>query len=148
MTITLYKTTSPAEMVTKTLTGAKSVSLSLKTPVDVLHPVLVLGGVDITGYNYAYIRDFNKYYFINQLETGYAQINERKLEVDVLMTYAAEIRSLYALVERQEKYYNLYLPDLRIPNYSYKRVQTKQFPQQPLNVGGTMILAVMGKGAT
>lgn len=146
MNITLYNTVSPRNQVKKVLTNAQNVTINVKPSQDVLHPTLILQGINITGYNYCYIGDWKRYYYIEEMQSGSNNVNERTLTVDVLMSYADEITKSYALVARQEKYYNVYLPDLRIPDYAYKRVQTKEFPLQPLHVGGTMILAVMGKG--
>lgn len=143
---TFYNTKSSPETVNKVLTDSRQLSIELKAPTDVLSPVIVLGGVDITGYNYCYIPAFKRYYYIDEMETDYGNITGRKCSVDVLMTYKSQIKQLNAIVERQQNYYNLYLNDLQIPDYAYKRIQTKQFPQQPLNVAGTMLLAVMGKG--
>lgn len=144
MKITLYNTPSPRNQVNKVLNNAQDVNINLKPSTDILHPTLILGGVSITGFNYCYIPDFNRYYYINDMESGGNNVNSRTLTVDVLMSYNNEIRQIKALVERQENFYNLYLPELQIPNYAYKRVQTKTFPMQPLNVGTQVILATTG----
>lgn len=146
MNITLYNTKSPNNTVNKTLTNAYNITVQLKTPTNVLKPTIILGGVNITGYNYCYIPDFGRYYYISDMATEYANINERTLEVDSLMSWGSGIKGLFAIVERQQNFYNLYLPDLQFPNLAYKRVQTFTFPQQPLNIDGTLLLAVCGKG--
>lgn len=145
MNVTLYKTKSPRHMVSKSLTDAINITCELKAPTSVINPVLLLGNVDLTGYNYAYIPKFNRYYYINNMDTQYNRLNERQLTVDPLMTYANEIKALNAIVERQERYYNLYLNNLQIPNLSYKRVQTKVFPKSPVNVNPSIILCVTGQ---
>lgn len=146
MTITFYKTTSPKQQVNKSLTNATNLNVQLKTPTDMLKPIIILGGVDLTSYNYCYIPDFNRYYYISNATTEYNNISGRECSVDVLMSHSNEIKQLNAIVERQQNFYNLYLPDLRIPNYAYKRTQTIVFPNQPFAIEGAMILAVSGRG--
>lgn len=146
MNITLYNTKDPKEKVVKTLYSAYNVTVQLKNPTDVLKPVIILGGVDISNYNYCYIPDFKRYYYISDMTTDYGNLSGRECVIDPLMTYSSQIKSLNAIVERQQNFYNLYLPNLGIPDMSYARVQTRLFPQQPLNVNGTLLLAVCGKG--
>lgn len=148
MTITFYNTTSSRETLNKTLTNAQDINIDLKDPTNVLHPTLLLGNINITGWNYCYIAEFKRYYYIADMDTYYNGMTTRELTVDPLMSHQSEILNLTALIERQENFYNLYLPDLQIPNYAYRRVQTKLFPMQPLNVNPTIILATTGMGGS
>lgn len=146
MKITLYTTTSPKEQVDKVLSGSIDIECDLKAPASVLEPTLLLGGIDITGYNYAYIPDFKRYYHINEMETQLNTLNERSLTVDALYTYAAQIRRLKGIVTRQEKKYNLFLNDLQIPTIAYERVQTFMFPLKPLLKSPSIVLCTTGQG--
>lgn len=146
MNITFYNTKDPKEKVVKTLYNGYGTTVQLKAPTDVLKPVIIVGSVDVANYNYCYIPDFKRYYYISDITTDYGNISGRECQVDPLMSYSSQIKALNAIVERQQNFYNLYLPNLQISDMSYSRVQTRLFPQQPLNVNGTLLLAVCGKG--
>lgn len=151
MQVTLYKNNSNTRVLNKNLTVVKSnINCSLKDDTDLQTPTILLSKStipDATSFNYMYIDIFKRYYYTKQPVEQIGGILKIEGNIDVLMSHADEIKQLYALVERQQNFYNLYLSDLQIPNLAYKRVQTLIFPQQPLDaVGGTMILAVCGKG--
>ena len=73
-------------------------SCKIKSPSSVEEPVVELSTADVSGYNYAYISDFGRYYFIEDCvyDTGFWIV---KLKVDVLASYKTEIgnEDLYIL---------------------------------------------------
>ena len=150
MNVTLYKNISSPNTLNKSITAIRStISCSLKDNTDIKTPTIRISKSlisDSTSFNYMYIDIFKRYYYTNQPLECVGGILEISGNIDVLMSHKNEIKNLNALVERQQNFYNLYLSDLQIPNLAYKRVQTLKFPNQPLNIGGTMILAVCGKG--
>lgn len=150
MKVTLYNNTSSNNTVSKKLTTVRTaLTCSLKDNTDMLTPTILLSKSNISGatnFNYMYIDEFKRYYYTKSPVERKGGVLEIEGQVDVLMSHSNAIRNLYALVERQEYFYNLYMPDLKIPNVAYKRVQTIKFPTQPLTLDGTLILAVSGKG--
>lgn len=150
MQVTLYKNLSSPETLNKTLnTAVNAFTCSLKDDTDVNNPVILISKSkvsDVVSFNYAYLDLFKRYYYLELPKERLGGMLEIQGHVDVLMSHRNTIKNLNALVERQENFYNLYLPDLKIPNMSYARVQTRLFPQQPLNINGTLLLAVCGKG--
>lgn len=150
MNVTLYNNSSNSNVVNKTITAIRNaIPCSLKDDTDLQTPTIRLSKSlisDPTSFNYMYIDIFKRYYYTKQPLECVGGILEIEGEIDVLMSHKDKIKQLNALVERQQNFYNLYLPNLQIPNLSYKRIQTIKFPAQPLNVAGTMILAVSGKG--
>lgn len=150
MQITLYKNTSSPETVNKNITRVVSpFACSLKDDTDIAHPVILISKSkvsDVTSFNYCYLDLFKRYYYLELPKEKLGGMLEIQGKVDVLMSHKDAIKNLNAMVERQQNFYNLYLPDLRIPDKAYKRVQTLKFPMQPLETDGILYLAVSGRG--
>lgn len=66
------------------------------------------GDVD---FNYAFIPEFNRYYFIDDIIVVNNKLADLVLTVDVLMTYKKGIYGLKCFVERNENKYNELLID-------------------------------------
>ena len=67
-----------------------------------------LGDID---FNYAYIEEFNRYYFIDEIIVVNDKLADLVLTVDVLMTYKEGIYGLNCFVERNETKNNEFLID-------------------------------------
>lgn len=83
------------------------------TDVNILNPVIRIQGnvAESDDFNYAYIPELGKYYYVNNINIVSNTIYEISLHVDVLMTYSAEIRNQEAVINRNRDNYNLYLND-------------------------------------
>lgn len=127
--VDLYNNESPVEKIGKNLTNSHTISdVLLKRDTSILRPVLVINSAqDIYTYNYMYISEFGRYYFIDDIRSVHDNIWEISAHVDVLETYKAEILSNTAVLRRQEKKFNLYLDDPEFKTYNNERVQTKRF---------------------
>lgn len=127
--VDLYNNESPVEKIGKNLTNSHTISdVLLKRDTSILRPVLVVNSVqDIYIYNYMYISEFGRYYFIDDIRSVNNNMWEISAHVDVLETYSAEILANTAVLRRQEKKFNLYLDDPEFKTYNNERVQTKRF---------------------
>ena len=113
MTLTLYKNNSEQNAVTKSLTQVQTLTGTLRNGTSIIDPVILVSDVsDISGVNYCKINEFNRYYFINNIKSVNNNLWELSCHVDVLQSYADEIRAQSGIVERQENYFNLYLNDI------------------------------------
>src|SRR5678809_1327472 len=66
MLLTLYKTLDGDNVINKTLEEPTDFNINLKGEVDINNPDLLmvrLTGLDYNDYNYAYLPDFERYYF-------------------------------------------------------------------------------------
>lgn len=144
MTVTLYNTTSQPNQMTKTLVNGTNINIQLKAPTNVISPEIVLKNVAIDGYNYCYIPDFKRYYFIADKDTVYADITTRKLSVDVLMSFSADIKQGLAFLDRQETQRTLLLENASMPNYAETKKQTFVFPNNPLNTLTAILMVNSG----
>lgn len=144
MQIKLYKTNSPAVAITKSLTAELVFSdCTARAPVDLLRPEIVLSATGLEGYNYMYIPELGRYYFIHPVMTrnGLFTLNAR---CDVLMSHAAQIRAQSGILERSETVFNTYLTDRVFNMLSYRRTQTIAFPKTPFNSSGGYYLTTTG----
>lgn len=131
MTIKFYTNLSDKVVVDKNITQIGSdVTGTLRENCSVIDPVIKFEqvvGANLTSANYAYIQEFGRYYFINNIKCV-GNLYEVYMHVDVLKTYASGIRSNSAVIARQENNYNLYLQDGVFKTYSQPHIQIEQFP--------------------
>lgn len=126
----LYTVTDDPRTVDKTLDNQTSLQLSgiLRVPTDVLNPVVTIDydpASTVTTYNYAYIVDLRRYYFIADYKIVNNKLVELSLKVDVLKTYSTEIKALPAFVERNEYEYDELIEDVQMPTV-FTKTQTQQ----------------------
>ena len=130
MTITLQVSTSPKNKLDKDVTDVASLSGTLKTSTSVINPTIIIEG-DLSQYtnvNYMTIAEFGRSYFITNITSVTSKLFEIAAHVDVLSSFAAEIRANKAIVHRQETKWNLYLDDGSFKVYQNPMVLTKAFP--------------------
>lgn len=111
MTITFYNNTSENSRIDKTtyLEEVLSIEGTLRDSCSVTTPVIQVQHVDFLNANYAYIPEFNRYYFIIDIVSVRTYLWEIRMSVDVLMSFKDQIKNLDAYVSRwqysQEKGY-------------------------------------------
>ena len=143
MVIKLYKTTSDPKDTNKVLTDELAINNGVaRDPVDVVNPVIEYGGNNTTlaGYNYAYIEDYSRFYFMDVQNDSY-NLNTLTLHCDVVKTAAPFLKQRMATVSRNEKLYNSYLTDPEFNAYAYKNIVTKQFPSA-VNADSIVLMTV------
>lgn len=130
LSVTLYNSSSPVEKIGKTLTAGGSYSCSLKDTTSVLNPTLIIRTSDpVYNYNYLYIQEFGRYYFINDIKSVNNNVWEISAHVDVLETYKTAILANDAVIKRQRSQYNLYLDDNEFKLLNKEQIQTLKFKQ-------------------
>lgn len=128
LTVQFYTSTSPAEKIGKTLTAGISAACTLKDDTSILRPELfITSATSPAGYNYMYISDFGRYYFIDDIKSIHNNMWEISAHVDVLETYATAIKANSAVIKRQANKFNLYLDDPEFKTYNNEQLQTKKF---------------------
>lgn len=145
LTASLMVNSSPVEKIGKTLSDGLNFDVVLKSDTSILRPVLLLSSpTPITGYNYMYISDFSRYYFIDDIKSVRNGQWEVSAHVDVLETYKTAILANSAVIKRQQNLFNLYLDDPEFKTYTTQRVQCKRFPANGFNKTLTYILVTNG----
>lgn len=112
---------------TKTIS---TVSGTLKDSTSIIDPVITIecALADVVGCNYISIPKFNRLYFVNNIRSVGQGLVEFSCHVDVLSSFADEIRKNDAIVKRQENKWNLYLNDGTFKVYQNPLVLTRAFP--------------------
>jgi len=128
MNIQLLTNNSPSEFVTKNIVDLGTITGNLREGCSILAPVFEIAQAAIpSGVNYVYIPDFGRYYYarINNIRTG---LWELECDVDVLMSWAAQLRQCSGIISRSETNYNTYLDDGSFRAYADPEIITKEFP--------------------
>lgn len=134
MTIKFYRISDDRRQLTKTLNAStlvKTATGDIKSDCSIMDPIIEMSyDIALMQCNYMYIEDFGRYYHIINIETG-AQRLFIHAHVDVLQTYAEQIRDLYCVVARQEaeNKSNLYLNDEIWKNLQIRQAVPLAFPK-------------------
>lgn len=114
MTLELMNTSADKRYLSKSTSVVKKVNCKIKEGTSIINPTVIIGKMSASSIrkcNYAYISDFGRYYFINDIIETTANQLEISMHVDVLKTYASQIRSISTLILRQEHVYSPYYED-------------------------------------
>lgn len=131
MTLKLYTNTTEKNHLDKNITQqGNDLTGTLRSECSITDPVISIEAFtnfDITTCNYAFITEFNRYYFINNIVLK-GNLYELQMHVDVLSTYKDIIRNNQAIISRQANQYNLYLTDGAIKTHAFPHMQVATFP--------------------
>ena len=128
-TISLFKTASENNRVVKTLTDEKQLSGELRNQTSVLNPSIRIESADnISAYNYAYISEFGRYYYITDIVSVRINCWTVSLRCDVLMSYSDQIKAITGVVVRQESNPNKLLVDRLERLQSNKDIDILYYP--------------------
>lgn len=138
MTITLYSNGSDAKVLNKTLTKIADIpNVRLKEYTNIITPVLLLTLTpNVINANYVYIPDFNRYYYVTNLEYQTNTTVQLTLSVDVLYSFRNAILASEITAIRSSNLYNKYLHDDRQATLTTSQIQTKLFTTTPFNPSG------------
>lgn len=127
MTINLYSITEDPRTMPKTLPEPVVFTGHLRDEqVDVMQPSILMTGTPSQVYNYAYLPDFNRYYFVDPPITERTGIVRLQLHVDVLQSYYASIMTAPVILDRASEGYDAFVPDGRRKFYGYAEPQYKK----------------------
>lgn len=150
MEIILYHTTSPDNRMTKYLTNASTMLGTLRDVSNVVSPVVLIERnlsqlIDV--YNYAYIPEFNRYYFITEMQSYRNNFVLLSLSVDVLYSFRNEILNNVAIIDKaqQTEFSNMYYDDGSFVTDARDFYTVKSF-ENGFNDTGEFILITAGGG--
>lgn len=144
-TISLFKTASENNRVVKVLTDEKQLSGELRNQTSVLNPTIRIESADnISGYNYCYISEFGRYYYITDIVSVRTNCWVVSLRCDVLMSYKDEIKSMNVILNNtQETGLSNYLASPNWVSSVKTKTDIKVFPSG-LSEHGEFILITAG----
>lgn len=139
----LYVNKSDKNVLLKTLDSESTKTLTLKVDTTIQAPVFTLSSSNWdNSYNYIYIEELSRYYFIDKVVKLGGGIVELECTIDPLMSFREEILNLSGTIVRSESLYNGYLIDGSYQTYCYENIVTKKFPNAMEN--DSVILMTMG----
>jgi len=98
MNITLYVNNSERQALNKSLSQGFQIMGSLRHETSVLKPNILIEATNPTGFNYCYIPEFGRYYFIDNFTSIRTNLWRMECSVDVLMTFKDAISNLNVIV--------------------------------------------------
>lgn len=102
MDIKLYKNHSEKNKINKSLTSEVEYSGTLRDETSVINPVILIHATNLSQYNYAYIPEFHRYYFIRDIVSVRNGLWRVTLSVDVLMSFKTDILNLNVILSDTE----------------------------------------------
>lgn len=146
MTIILQTNTSETRAVTKNLTTIATKTGTLRQETSIIDPVFTVAGAlsDFVGCNYCTVADFGRSYFVRNIRSIRTGLVELTCHVDVLSSFANEIKANRGIVRRSQSAdtYNLMINDGSLTCYQDPYILTEPFPDG--FTGTTFVLAVAG----
>lgn len=141
VSVTFYNNSDDERVLDKTLSSGTTVTAELYDATSVYAPRLVLAWSSYyTSYNYMYIAEFNRYYFITDVVAapgGKAIISAR---CDVLMSFRTQINNLSAIAVRLPNkdqpgsWRSSYIPDNKLPMNMGRSVKCIEFEGTDFNM--------------
>ena len=143
MNIKFYTNLSEKNAINKNITLLNDFTGTLREESSIIDPVITIESLsNLVSCNYAYIPDFGRYYFVDNikcLRNNYYQVS---MHVDVLMTYKAQILANNAIIDRNETQYDLKINDGLFVTQQNPRIAQFEFPNGFTN--WDFVLAVAG----
>lgn len=144
MNLTLYVNNSEKNKIGKNLTNDFPLFGTLRDVTNIINPVILIELNDIGNYNYCYIPDFNRYYFITDITVIRTGLFAISLMVDVLESFQTDIKNLSViLLNTQNVGSSNYLPSPVFRNNVKSKTDILNFPNG-LNDSGEFILITAG----
>lgn len=101
MDVQFYYNSSDSRVINKNITFGETLGGQARDEVDVMSPTILFDKDDVLRYNYAYIPEFQRYYYIidrNALRDGLWEVS---FSVDVLMSFRGDINQFSVVVDKQ-----------------------------------------------
>lgn len=105
------------------LTQVSTLTGTLRSGTNLVDPSIIIELDTLPNFNYVYIQDFSRYYFVRDINNVNNKLWEIKLHCDVLFSHMNDILNLECDIGRNEYNYNLMLDDK-------KRVMTNKYNLQ------------------
>jgi len=147
MTLTLMKNYSDNRVLNKNVVTVVTKDCNVYNDCNIMNPVLLLlYSPEVVDCNYAYIPDWNKYYYVSPpllINGGRCILS---LSEDVLMSHADEIKSLSCTILRNEFGTYSLLPDSNVMIQGENEITEYSFsnPFQFYNRGSYVLQALGG----
>lgn len=147
MDIVLYVNNSERQAITKTLTNGLTLTGSLRNESSVINPTILIETSNPSSYNYAYIPEFGRYYFITDMVSVRTNLWRMSLSVDVLMSFRNQILNLDVIVSDVslgEPEFSTYMEGEQWKSTVKTKTDVINFPNGLLNSGEYILITSGG----
>ena len=104
MDIVLYSMTGEVNLLNKQLSNGRTFTGTLRKETSVVAPsILFESASNLTQYNYMYISEFGRYYFIDNVISVRTGLWEVSGKVDVLMSFKSGIETSFVVLDHSEE---------------------------------------------
>lgn len=143
MNIIFYKTVSPENVIDKVLTDTTTKTGNLQEDTDIIRPSIEFN-FNPVGFNYAYIADFERYYYVRSIVNTGGSTWRVDFEVDPLMSFKDQIKASPCIAAKSSSVYNLYLNDPNYKCYQDDIILMQNFPTGFDDQNPRFVLTVLG----
>ncbi len=144
MEISLYVNNSENNKIRKNITAGETLLGTLRGECNVVSPGIIIHYDNPTGFNYAYIPNFKRYYFITEMTAVRTGMWDLKLSCDPLMSFADAIMKCPVILnETTETGKSRYLPGRNWINNCKNKTDIIKF-SSGFNSDGEFILITAG----
>lgn len=129
MNVKFYTNLSEKNAINKNITLLYDLTGTLRAESSIINPIITFSDISsISTINYAYIPDFGRYYFVENIECVRNNLFRVSMKVDVLMSFRDAILTNNAIIERNETQYDLKLNDGLFKTQQNPRIAQFEFP--------------------
>lgn len=125
------------------------VDVSLKRETSMTNPTFIMT-IDNEVYNYVWVPDWGRYYFINDIVYGNSNLCELRCTLDILATYKDDISNYMGFVERTShpSWYNTDINDNAISVEDVVEYMDSESTYCNISNGLLYIVRIIGRGTT
>lgn len=138
--IKFFKNLSENNELDKQLTGETLVAGDSRGDINLFQPSIIVKDVEVNQFNYCYIVELKRYYFVENFTIRPNGLAVIQLKVDVLMSFKDDIRASSGLIMKQRQY-NPYYGEYDVE--SRVDVDRYDFPQNVFNYDGEFVIVAM-----
>lgn len=137
----------PMNKISKTPQELFELTGTLRDEASIVDPVILVEHNKPINANYAYIAEFNRYYYIRNIESVRTGLWRITMHTDVLKTFSEGILNSPCIVAKSSSKFNLYLNDADYKCQQNDIVMTKVFPNgfTPGNAGSRFSVCILGE---
>lgn len=149
--VNVYENTAEPNRVDKTsyLSAVTTLSGALREQTSIINPSIVIQRTTLPRFNYVYIPEFHRYYFVVNITAVRMKLWQIDLKCDPLMTYKTGIGTLNAVIGRQENISNPDLTDTELPLEKENAITVQEITSNAFSTSSTgqvynYVLTVVG----
>ena len=144
MQINFYKNSSEKNKIGKFLSSVLTLNGNLRDECSITSPSILVESTSLVDYNYCYIPEFKRYYFISDITSVRNNLWRVSLKCDVLESFKKDILNLSCIVDKQQNQsYSNNIDDGSYINRADSFVEIANY-QNGFNSSGEFILITAG----